>query len=63
VSLFVKFSYATSFNWQVAKLSLQTGFTSEYTCMIMLESDHLKKIKEPPGAKEVSNQKLLNMLS
>jgi hypothetical protein len=31
--------------------------------MIMLESDHLKKIKEPPGAKEVSNQKLLNMLS
>lgn len=53
VYLFDKFSYATSFNWQVAKLSLQTGFISEYTCMIILENDHLKKIKESPGEKTV----------
>ncbi|KAK2412381.1 hypothetical protein QL285_047581 [Trifolium repens] len=43
---------------KVAKLSLQTGFTSEYTCMIMLENDHLKKIKESPGAKDVSKKEL-----
>lgn len=30
-------------NWQVAKLSLQTGFMSEYTIMTILEDDHLKK--------------------
>ncbi|CAI8610970.1 unnamed protein product [Vicia faba] len=42
---------------QVAKLSLQTGFISEYTSMIMLENDHLKKTKESPGAKEVSKKK------
>jgi len=48
-----KFSYATSLNWQVAKLSLQTGFMSEYTRMIILETDHLKKVKESAGTKEV----------
>ncbi|CAI8610969.1 unnamed protein product [Vicia faba] len=42
---------------KVAKLSLQTGFISEYTSMIMLENDHLKKTKESPGAKEVSKKK------
>ncbi|XP_012573394.1 uncharacterized protein [Cicer arietinum] len=42
---------------KVAKLSLQTGFISEYTCMIILENDHLKKVKESPGAKEVSKKK------
>ncbi|KAK7281314.1 hypothetical protein RIF29_09182 [Crotalaria pallida] len=31
---------------KVAKLSLQTGFISEYTCMTILEDDHLKKEKE-----------------
>lgn len=37
--------------WQVAKLSLQTGFTSEYTWMAMLENDDLKKVKESGGTK------------
>lgn len=54
VGVLFKFYYDTSFNWQVAKLSLQTGFISEYTSMIMLENDLLKKTKESPGAKEVS---------
>lgn len=42
---------------KVAKLSLQTGFISEYTCMIILENDHLKKIKESPGEKTVLKKK------
>lgn len=48
-----KFSYASSLNLQVAKLSLQTGFISEYTRMVLLETDHLKKVKESAGTKEV----------
>lgn len=40
-------------NWQVAKLSLQTGFTSEYTRMTILENDQRKKVKESEGKKEV----------
>lgn len=38
-------------NWQVAKLSLQTGFTSEYTSMTILEIDLRKKAKESDGKK------------
>ncbi|XP_057420076.1 uncharacterized protein LOC130714201 isoform X2 [Lotus japonicus] len=41
---------------QVAKLSLQTGFMSEYTRMVVLENDHLKKAKESAGGKEVSKK-------
>ncbi|KAJ1418804.1 putative inter alpha-trypsin inhibitor, heavy chain 4-like, partial [Sesbania bispinosa] len=41
---------------KVAKLSLQSGFISEYTRMIILENDHLKKVKETAGAKEVSKK-------
>lgn len=52
VSFYLKnFSYASSFNWQVAQLSLQTGFMSEYTRMIILEDDQLKKVKESSGTK------------
>ncbi|KAK7265454.1 hypothetical protein RJT34_33074 [Clitoria ternatea] len=36
---------------KVAKLSLQTGFMSEYTSMVILENDHLKKVKESAGTK------------
>ncbi|KAK7363316.1 hypothetical protein VNO77_05455 [Canavalia gladiata] len=36
---------------KVAKLSLQTGFISEFTRMIILENDHLKKVKESAGTK------------
>ncbi|KAL2960622.1 hypothetical protein AAZX31_17G046900 [Glycine max] len=41
---------------KVAKLSLQTGFMSEYTRMIILETDHLKKVKESAGTKEASKK-------
>ncbi|XP_027329904.1 von Willebrand factor A domain-containing protein DDB_G0292028 isoform X3 [Abrus precatorius] len=41
---------------KVAKMSLQTGFISEYTRMIILEDDHLKKVKESAGTKEVSKK-------
>ncbi|TKY72884.1 Inter-alpha-trypsin inhibitor heavy chain H1 [Spatholobus suberectus] len=41
---------------KVAKLSLQTGFVSEYTCMAILENDHRKKVKESNGKKEVSKK-------
>ena len=44
------------FHWQVAKLSIQTGFLSEYTRMGLLEDDHLKKVKESAGAKQVCNE-------
>ncbi|MED6171012.1 hypothetical protein PIB30_036772 [Stylosanthes scabra] len=37
---------------KVAKLSLQSGFLSEYTRMVILENDHLKKVKESAGKKE-----------
>ncbi|XP_057747759.1 uncharacterized protein LOC130966953 [Arachis stenosperma] len=40
---------------KVAKLSLQTGFMSQYTRMVILESDHLKKVKES-GKKEASKK-------
>lgn len=59
---FNKFSYDSSFNWQVAKLSLQTGFTSEYTRMIILENDHLQKVKESAGVKEVRIRSFDNFL-
>ncbi|KAF1875648.1 hypothetical protein Lal_00006278 [Lupinus albus] len=36
---------------KVAKLSLQTGFMSEYTRMILLEDDHVKNVKESAGTK------------
>ncbi|RDX69847.1 Inter alpha-trypsin inhibitor, heavy chain 4 [Mucuna pruriens] len=41
---------------KVAKLSLQTGFMSEYTRMVILETDHLKKDKESAGTKEASKK-------
>ncbi|KAG4959232.1 hypothetical protein JHK87_035865 [Glycine soja] len=41
---------------KVAKLSLQTGFTSEYTRMMIHETDHLKKVKESSGPKEASKK-------
>ncbi|XP_027329903.1 inter-alpha-trypsin inhibitor heavy chain H3 isoform X2 [Abrus precatorius] len=41
---------------KVAKMSLQTGFISEYTRMIILEDDHLKKVKESAGTKESHSQ-------
>ncbi|XP_047156528.1 uncharacterized protein LOC124846810 isoform X2 [Vigna umbellata] len=41
---------------KVAKLSLQTGFISEYTRMVLLETDHLKKVKESAGTKEASKK-------
>ncbi|KAK7354585.1 hypothetical protein VNO80_20050 [Phaseolus coccineus] len=41
---------------QVAKLSLQTGFISEYTSMANLENDHRKNVKESDGKKEVSKK-------
>ncbi|KAI4335191.1 hypothetical protein L6164_013861 [Bauhinia variegata] len=37
---------------KVAKLSLKTGFISEYTRMTICEKDLLKKVKESGGAKE-----------
>ncbi|OIW18758.1 hypothetical protein TanjilG_13510 [Lupinus angustifolius] len=40
---------------KVAKLSLQTGFLSEYTQMIILEDDHLKKVKESAETKVSKN--------
>ncbi|XP_019463871.1 PREDICTED: uncharacterized protein LOC109362496 isoform X2 [Lupinus angustifolius] len=40
---------------KVAKLSLQTGFMSEYTRMIILEDDHLKNVKESAGTKVSKN--------
>lgn len=43
---------------QVAKLSLQTGFTSEYTRMTILENDQRKKVKESDGKKEKSSKKI-----
>ncbi|KAJ1437118.1 von Willebrand factor, type A [Sesbania bispinosa] len=41
---------------KIAKLSLQTGFLSEYTRMTILENDQLKKVKESDGTKEVSKK-------
>ncbi|KAK7411845.1 hypothetical protein VNO78_03288 [Psophocarpus tetragonolobus] len=41
---------------KVAKLSLQTGFVSEYTRMANLENDQRKKVKESDGKKEVSKK-------
>ncbi|KAK7328766.1 hypothetical protein VNO77_22885 [Canavalia gladiata] len=41
---------------KVAKLSLQTGFLSEYTRMTILETDHLRKAKESEGKKEASKK-------
>ncbi|KAJ1439938.1 von Willebrand factor, type A [Sesbania bispinosa] len=41
---------------KIAKLSLQTGFSSEYTRMTILENDQLKKVKESDGTKEVSKK-------
>lgn len=40
-------------NCQVAKLSLQTGFISEYTLMANLENDLRKNAKESDRKKEV----------
>ncbi|KAK7291791.1 hypothetical protein RIF29_07215 [Crotalaria pallida] len=36
---------------KVVKLSLQTGFLSEFTQMMVLEDDHLKKVRESAGTK------------
>ncbi|XP_028782772.1 inter alpha-trypsin inhibitor, heavy chain 4-like isoform X2 [Neltuma alba] len=42
---------------KVAKLSLETGFMSEYTRMVLLENDELlKKVNQSDGAKEVSKK-------
>ncbi|XP_058723184.1 uncharacterized protein LOC131594994 isoform X2 [Vicia villosa] len=41
---------------KVAKLSLQTGFLSEYTRMGILEIDQLKKSKQSDGAKVSKNK-------
>ncbi|KAI9122983.1 hypothetical protein K1719_005872 [Acacia pycnantha] len=42
---------------KVAKLSLETGFISEYTRMVLLENDELlKKVNQSGGAKEVSKK-------
>ncbi|TKY54408.1 Inter alpha-trypsin inhibitor, heavy chain 4 [Spatholobus suberectus] len=41
---------------KVTNLSLQTGFMSEYTRMIILETDHLKKVQESTGTKEASKK-------
>ena len=55
---FSNWSHSHIFNWQVAKLSLQTGFTSEYTRMVLFEDDHLKKVKEKAGEKVCTVQRV-----
>ncbi|CAJ1940539.1 unnamed protein product [Sphenostylis stenocarpa] len=42
---------------KVAKLSLQTGFMSEYTRMVLLETDKLKNVKESAGTKTKEKSK------
>ncbi|XP_057429723.1 uncharacterized protein LOC130722881 isoform X2 [Lotus japonicus] len=45
---------------KVAKLSLQTGFTSEYTWMAMLENDDLKKVsKKRQKGGNVQDQRMI----
>lgn len=41
------------FYWQVAKMSVQTGVISEYTSMIILEIDEVKRT-ESPSIKKVN---------
>jgi hypothetical protein len=38
---------------QVAKLSIQTGVISEYTCMSLLETDRGNQAAESPGGHKV----------
>ncbi|XP_021901963.1 inter-alpha-trypsin inhibitor heavy chain H3 isoform X2 [Carica papaya] len=41
---------------KVAKISIQTGFPSEYTTMALLEEVKVRKATEPAGAKRMSNK-------
>ncbi|KAK7304010.1 hypothetical protein RJT34_14991 [Clitoria ternatea] len=50
------FSKDEQLEQKVAKLSLQTGFTSEYTRMTILEIDHRLVAKESDGKKEVAKK-------
>lgn len=47
-------SFPHHVNWQVAKLSLETGFMSEYIQMMLLETEQPVQVRESNGgAKEV----------